>query len=1139
VLSSAKIGTSSWRYYTNGVACAATEYYLGVGEAPGRWHGRGLDELGLEVGGRVDERQLEALFARGLHPGTGERLGRAWRTDAVTGFDLTFSAPKSVSALWALGSVDVSVAAMGAHRAAVEAGLAYLDTHAGLSRRGTDGVEQIGTAGLAVALFDHRTSRAGDPQLHTHALVINKVRCADGTWRTLDATELFHHKKSAGMIYQAALRNEMQQRLGVAFGAGNEHGQAEILGVPEKLLSLWSKRTAQIDGEAAPKIAEYEDILGRTLTAAERVNVVKTAVLKTRPGKDHPELSALHGHWTDEAAQAGYTSEQLLAAVRAAAISVGIEQPLPAGAVTAASVAHTLVDTLAETRARSLAESLAEPAGGDRQPPPEAERVLPIVLPDPTADEVVALAAVRAAGQRRAVFSRADVAGQVAAHMPTTGLSAAQVVAEVERLTTVAVGLSETVSVGDHPHGVTPRVSDPRYATLQVLTAEGRILALAGRGRRGGYGQIPLNDLRPQARTLGLDQGQYKALWELAGRGDFLSVLTAPAGAGKTRTLGAATAAWQQAGYRVVGLAPSARAAAELADATGGKADTLAKWLHTRDRLTQIPAYAPERAWAGLDDRTVLIVDEASMASTLDLDRLITLAAEKAAKVVLVGDPAQIGVINGPGGMLAALVHTGHASSLDRIHRFTHDWERTATLALRTGDRAVLPVYQAEGRLHVCPDSDSALDGVFTHWSTAKADGLDALMLARTREDVDALNTRARTAAVANGQITGPTVTAGEREWQAGDLLRTRRNNRQLALGDSHVRNGDRFRVLGPGPATPGAAGAANGDGGQGLIVEDLAGRGRTVLPAEYLAQHCEYGWASTVDSAQGATADVGIALVRPGMDREHLYVAMTRGRLGNHAYVTPDPTVDDEHDHGHPGQQRPPGRAGVEGNHGAHEPTPEQQAVRVLEAALATSGAQDAAHTALQQARVQAGRATREAQTQQSYAADQERVRAREHAEQELPEHQAARAQLEQLHTQRGRVGQEQTERQWTLPLDEAELDRTPRRAIRRRRDLTDRVTAMQEALSTTDQQLERLDGQISELTRHVRGYEQDRHDRIEQQRWAPPTPEPVDPLGYLELSRRDRRAIQASQLAELSRPSQPDVVYRAPERGGPSRSR
>jgi len=92
----------------------------------------------------------------------------------------------------------------------------------------------------------------------------------------------------------------------------------------------------------------------------------------------------------------------------------------------------------------------------------------------------------------------------------------------------------------------------------------------------------------------------------------------------------------------------------------------------------------------GLDDRTVLIVDEASVASTLDLDRLTTAAAEHAAKVVFVGDPAQIGVVNGPGGMLAALVHTGHASTLDRIHRFTHTWERQASFGLRTGDRTVL-----------------------------------------------------------------------------------------------------------------------------------------------------------------------------------------------------------------------------------------------------------------------------------------------------------------------------------------------------------------------------------------------------------------------------------------------------------------
>jgi conjugative relaxase-like TrwC/TraI family protein len=162
VLSSSKIGTSNWRYYQNQVAHGACDYYLGHGEAPGRWTGRGLAQLGLAPGQLVEERELEALFSRALHPDTGEPLGRAWRVDGVTGYDLTFSAPKSVSAVWALGSDNVREQVEAAHAAAVQAALAYLDTHAAFSRVGTDGTQQVASGGLAVAVFDHRTSRAGD-----------------------------------------------------------------------------------------------------------------------------------------------------------------------------------------------------------------------------------------------------------------------------------------------------------------------------------------------------------------------------------------------------------------------------------------------------------------------------------------------------------------------------------------------------------------------------------------------------------------------------------------------------------------------------------------------------------------------------------------------------------------------------------------------------------------------------------------------------------------------------------------------------------------------------------------------------------------------------------------------------------------
>lgn len=1116
MLSSAKIGTSSWRYYTQAVACRATEYYLGIGEAPGRWHGRGLAQLGLEADGRVSEQQLEALFARGLHPGNGQRLGRAWRADGVTGYDLTFSAPKSVSALWALGSNDVAAAAMAAHQAAVQAGLAYLDAHASLSRKGADGVEQVATGGLAAALFDHRTSRAGDPQLHTHALVLNKARCADGVWRTLDGTELFGHKKAAGMIYQNALRNELHARLGVAFAPSNENGQAEILGVPGELMKLWSKRTAAIEAEAGQKIAEYEKLLGRTLTPAERVVVTKTAVLKTRPGKTHPEIATLAQTWTGEATTLGWTPERLRAAA-------GVRQPADRSGQQRQG---PVLEAPAVSRTAADASRLAR----------DDEPVLPAYpdLGDP--DAKLALAALRAAGQRSAVFARTDVAGQIAAHLPTAGLTATQALARVETLTDLALGLSEAVPVGQPVRGVTPRASDARYATAEVLAAEARLLSLASRGRAGGYGQADHAHVRAAVVTGRLDHGQIQALVRLAGGGDFLSVLTAPAGAGKTSTLGATSQAWTAAGYRVVGLAPSARAAGELAQATGSRADTLAKWLHNSDRLGQLPP--AERAWTVLDDRTVLVVDEASMASTLDLDRLTSLAARAASKVVLVGDPGQIGVINGPGGMLAALAHAGHAVELAQIHRFTHAWERDASLQLRQGNPAVLRTYASEGRLHSCPDSDSALDAVFTHWAHARAAGQDVLMLARTRHDVDALNSRARAAALTNGEVTGPVTTAGERDWQAGDLLRTRRNNRSLVLNsstaDGHVRNGDRYRVLGPGPAG-------------GLVVEDLAGRGRLTLPADYLAAHCEYGWASTIDAAQGSTADVGLVLVRPGLDREHLYVAMTRGRHANHAYSTPEQPADPEHDHRHgpaPGHDHPradgqnlagrgqgseaSGRQDAAGRGQEARPAvaPDGEALQVLAQALGQSGAQDAAHTALATARKTATDQARH---------DRERAAAEAERQRRTPrpipaEHRQAAELLDRLREQRTELLDTQAQLRTTIRNSKHELASASRWSRGRRRDLTATLTASCEQLDATLPQLFGLERQIDQTRRLVDSHTRQRHaDHADQQRPSTaaliaglrPTsdlnrPRSRGPAGPQELAR---------QLAQQARTHRPEI--------------
>jgi AAA domain len=530
--------------------------------------------------------------------------------------------------------------------------------------------------------------------------------------------------------------------------------------------------------------------------------------------------------------------------------------------------------------------------------------------------------AVTAAGRARATFSRADLAGEIARRLPPARISAEQLRATVEQLTDTALARGGAIPLGAPRHGETARRSDPRYATRELLAAEARVLHRAEHGQQTGCGVVNAELARQHITRAALDADQAAAIKAAVLHGDAITVITAPAGAGKTTTLGVAARIWTDAGYTVLGLAPSARAAAELGRATGTTADTVAKWLYEQHHPTTHNRSTATPTGRRLDARTVIIVDEASMCCTYDLDRIIAAAQPAHAKVVVVGDPAQVGVIEGPGGLLAALADRTRSIELTGVHRFTQPWERNASLKLRRGDPRVLDHYVFHGRVHPATSDDAALDAVFTAWAAATAQGRDALMMARNRVDVDRLNSRARDAARHHGSIHDPAIQIGSIGWQTGDLLRTRRNNRRIPLGDSYVRNGDRFRVLGPGV-----------DGG--LLVEDLTGRGRTTLPASYVTAHAEFGWASTIDGAQGATAELGLLLVRAGLDREHLYVGMTRGRHANHAYVAPDPIDQDTH---------PVNRV--------CQPFTAEAARRLLADSLARSGGQQAAHTVIDRTR-------------------------------------------------------------------------------------------------------------------------------------------------------------------------------------------
>jgi conjugative relaxase-like TrwC/TraI family protein len=290
------------------VASGLEDYYMGSGEAPGVWHGRWAEELNLT--GVVGDEQLRAIV-EGHHPATGADLLAGQRSRKVNAFDATFSAPKSASLLWAFGPPEVATAVSLAHVEAVTVALDYLEAKAAFARQQVAGVRsRVPTQGWAVATFVHRTSRAGDPQLHTHCLIPNIVERADASHCSVDAGPLHDWAKAAGSIYQEELRRTLTQRLEVTWGP-DRHGCREIVGFTPEQLRMFSKRSAEIEA--------YLEAAGeRYVSPAERMRADEDASIDTRDPKDRgftPEL--LRGRWAAEVAAVGLDEpETVLGLVR-------------------------------------------------------------------------------------------------------------------------------------------------------------------------------------------------------------------------------------------------------------------------------------------------------------------------------------------------------------------------------------------------------------------------------------------------------------------------------------------------------------------------------------------------------------------------------------------------------------------------------------------------------------------------------------------------------------------------------------------------------------------------------------------------------------------------------------------------------
>lgn len=306
VLSIGRLAAGQENYYLDAVAKGREDYYV-RGELPGRWAASSAALVGLS--GTVSPDDLRHVLAD-RDPRTGTRLGAA-ANRKVPGFDLTFRAPKSVSVLYGLGDLDIVRTVTAAHEAAVDAALDYLERHAVWSRRGRNGVVQVRADGLIAAAFRHRTSRNGDPHLHTHVLVANSVRGDDGRWRTIDARHLWAHAKTAGYLYEAHLRHQLTIRLGVTWGPVR-NGIADIDGIPRHVLKAFSTRRAEIE----QRMAERQE-------ASPRAAMI--AALDTRQSKKQPESTVqLRVRWHKQAIQFGYHPDRLTDLMAATAEAPGV-----------------------------------------------------------------------------------------------------------------------------------------------------------------------------------------------------------------------------------------------------------------------------------------------------------------------------------------------------------------------------------------------------------------------------------------------------------------------------------------------------------------------------------------------------------------------------------------------------------------------------------------------------------------------------------------------------------------------------------------------------------------------------------------------------------------------------------------------
>ena len=988
-----------WKQVDRGPAKDAASYYIQAsesgGEPPGRWWGPGAQVLGFEHGQAIERKPYDLLFGErkapdgtplGKPPNGGRKAAdvyaallaaephataerrRDLRLEATKKarqsplfFDLTISLSKSISIFHASLGENARLARQAGDTdgdeywsalvtemdemiwQAVHAGFGYFQREAGYTRTGSHNTRVHGRetgqwheADLAVAHWLQHTSRDGDMQLHVHSQIAHTAKTAtDGKWRAPDSLGYNEHIGAVAAIVSQHLEEALTQRFGLEWTARDDGHGFEIKGISGQMMRLFSSRRESITADLRARATQFEQHYGRKPSQRELAHLAQASNFKTRAAK-HGTLDAeqLHAGWADKL-------------TRTLGVSLASVAPLMWHG-------HT--------------NAHAHDPGGPDLVSTELELVR-------AAQKAVALAQ-----QDKSTWTRADVIKHLGRVLPRTGREPGAAAALLEDLADRALRSEfepvlclEAPEPAEVPHSlrradgrsVYQRHGGVRYATRAQLAREGNMLTQAGADAAPRLTRAQAahalgadlarledalaghaHDTYDQRTQTGLREDQAAAALSVLIDGRRGSVINAPAGSGKTYVLIQTGQAWAAVGLgQVIGITASQSAR-----------NTLASGVPVSYNAAQFLGHLPGRRGARgpveVGPAPLLLIDEASMMPGPDLADLIAYAQARGGKVILAGDTSQLQAVENGGGMSLLAAFLGYARLAEPV-RFRAAWEQSASLRLRDGDTTVLAEYDQHARIYG-GDPEQMMDAAAASYVALSASGTDTLLMAADHTLRRELSRRIRDNLIALGIVQdGPAVRIADgTRASCGDLIICTRNDRGVEAGEPGrtLANGDLLRID-----------AVTRDGlivRRALDADPRTGQrrwtDRRFLFAGY--KNSELGYAVTDHAAQGRTVHTGLAVITGTEDRQHAYVALTRGTDANLAYVF---TVPPKRADPVPGPRPAPELARYDHMHSerpglpapATPPAPAATALGVLRAVLDHDGQQHSAAQARHQA--------------------------------------------------------------------------------------------------------------------------------------------------------------------------------------------